>query len=220
MFNKIGHRGIAGVVTENSIEGFKKVIELGFQAVEFDVQLTSDGVPVVIHDKSLDRTTNSTGLLKDHSYEDLKNNVILDNGEQIPSLEQVLKIFKETTIKIYIELIAREKTTLIQDVAVNILPSSQIIFSSFHHDCLVSINKMNRQQRTMALFECSPIDPVALVQNCFANEAGIGIESISQKVVSRLQNERVKVYAWTVRDKNTLKIAQDVGVDGVFSDYY
>ncbi len=67
----IGHRGTRTDFDENTIDAFKKAIEYGSNYIEFDVRKTKDGKFIIFHDSTLDRTTTSSGLLKNYNFEDL-----------------------------------------------------------------------------------------------------------------------------------------------------
>src|SRR5690554_7738935 len=94
----VAHRGWSGAAPENTMAAFRlAMLDLRISWIELDVQLSKDGVPVVIHDYKLRRTTGALGAVKDYTYEQLSK---LDNGswfspefssERIPTLEQVLK---------------------------------------------------------------------------------------------------------------------------------
>src|SRR5690606_7334785 len=90
---------------ENSLHGFRELVKLGVGAVEFDVHLTKAGELVVIHDPSLQRTAESEGLVADLALGQ-RHEVILRNsdGQTIPSLEEVLDVFKDTDIELQVEL--------------------------------------------------------------------------------------------------------------------
>jgi glycerophosphoryl diester phosphodiesterase len=92
----IAHRGDTNVAPENTMAAFRVAINSGAEYIEVDVRLTRDGVPVVIHDGSLDRTTNGTGAVSKHTYAEIRH---LDAGswfspefaaERVPTLEEVL----------------------------------------------------------------------------------------------------------------------------------
>jgi len=96
----IAHRGYSSEAPENTFAAFDLAIERGYWDIEFDVQLTSDGVPVIIHDETLERTTNGVGLVAEHTYAELAK---LDAGswfaesfagQRIPSLEDFLKSYE------------------------------------------------------------------------------------------------------------------------------
>ena len=96
----IAHRGFSGKYPENTNIAFARAIELGADMIELDVTLSKDKIPVVIHDDTLERTSNGKGKVRNVPLEKLKQ---LDFGswmhsnfseERIPTLEEVLKIIK------------------------------------------------------------------------------------------------------------------------------
>jgi glycerophosphoryl diester phosphodiesterase len=121
-FTLIAHRGDSASAPENTFASFDLAIEKGFDNVELDVQLTSDGVPVVIHDATLDRTTNAAGPVSEISLADIQQ---LDagswkdekfKGEQIRTLEEILERYA-TKLRLHLELKSRE-----QDLAEKVAP--------------------------------------------------------------------------------------------------
>lgn len=121
----IAHRGYSGKFDENTMIAFRKAIEYGADGIETDVQLSKDGVPVIIHDETLDRTTNGHGFVKDYTLSELKkfrtksvgharelkanikenyNNEEIKhfeqfNGEEIPTLEELLELVSKSELK-------------------------------------------------------------------------------------------------------------------------
>src|SRR6185369_17228462 len=87
---KIGHRGASGYLPENSISSFRKAIELKADGIELDVHLCKSGEPVVIHDETVDRTTNGKGTVATLTLSQLRSLEIAP-GETIPTLEEVLQ---------------------------------------------------------------------------------------------------------------------------------
>ena len=71
------HRGASGYAPENTLEAFLLAIEQGADGIELDVQLSKDGVPVVIHDETVDRVTGQSGFVKDFTLQELKEMVVL-----------------------------------------------------------------------------------------------------------------------------------------------
>ncbi|WP_414474878.1 glycerophosphodiester phosphodiesterase family protein [Microvirga sp. M2] len=110
MMKIIGHRGGRNLWPENSLGGFRNVLTLGVDAVELDVHLSSDGVPVVIHDPLLDRTTNGRGPVQAQSAEALGKIVLKDSrGETVPTLAAVLDIFAATSLELELEIKTDER---------------------------------------------------------------------------------------------------------------
>ena len=219
MLLKIGHRGISGRELENSLAGFKLAIKLGLEAVELDVRLSSDGVPMVFHDSLLDRLTDSSGYLEQFSSTRLDNEVRLSNGEKIPTLEDVLNLLAVSTLKVYLEIKSLHATEAVQALVEKYLPENRAVISSFYHQELIKVKQRNKNQRTMALFEGSPLDPLALIVATNAEEVGLGFGSIDAGLVCALSAAGIDVYAWTVNDQRDFEVAESLGLKGVFTDY-
>ncbi|AFK21650.1 glycerophosphodiester phosphodiesterase family protein [Pyrococcus sp. ST04] len=99
----LGHRGWVGKYPENTLLAFKKAIESGADGVEFDVWLTKDGNVIIMHDETIDRTTNLKGRQKEMSLEELKR-ASLGMGQKIPTLEEALEVLpKDALINIEIK---------------------------------------------------------------------------------------------------------------------
>jgi glycerophosphoryl diester phosphodiesterase len=100
----IGHRGARNLWPENSLEGFRRLAELGVEGVEFDVHMTADGKLVVIHDPTLERTTTGSGPVGVRTLADLQTIPLRDCQESVPSFDQVLEVLGRSTLELHIEL--------------------------------------------------------------------------------------------------------------------
>lgn len=107
----LGHRGWCSNYPENTLISFEAAINLGVDLIEFDVNITKDGVPVVIHDNDIARTSDQTGLTRDYTLEELRNfdfGIRFDKkfkGAQIPTLEEVLTLAsKSDTLLLNVEI--------------------------------------------------------------------------------------------------------------------
>ena len=94
---KIAHRGASQYAPENTMEAFHKALQLGVDAIAFDIQLTRDSEMIVIHDDNIDRTTDGTGLVKNLSLPEIRK-FHAPNGESIPTLQEVLMLLKDQCI--------------------------------------------------------------------------------------------------------------------------
>ena len=101
----IGHRGARNLWPENSLDGFERTRALGIEGVEFDVHPTRDGQLVVIHDPTLDRTTEGQGPVADRTAAELAATTLRDGGGTgVPTLDQVLDVFAGSSIELHIEI--------------------------------------------------------------------------------------------------------------------
>ena len=145
------HRGLPVKFAENSLQGFKYAATHGAEGVEFDVHLTKDKVPVVMHDETLDRTTNGTGYIKDYALNEIRK-FHLENGEPVPLLSELFEILQDKDLYINLEF----KTNKIHDVGIEVIVLSlakqyhfvhPIIFSSFNYQTLKNCQKIDAQQQ-------------------------------------------------------------------------
>ena len=218
MLKKIAHRFFADRHLENSPTALDFAIKNKAWALETDVQLTKDKTPILMHDKTLNRTTNFKGYVKDFTYAELNANCRLNNGDKIPTLDFLLNKLKGQNIKLYLEIISSDVVDILPYYLKNYATSVDIIVSSFHHELLLNVKKTNPNQRTMALFECNPINPIAMVESANVEEVGIGFDSINNVLVSTLQNKNYDVYAWTVNSNDAIELALEMGINGIFTD--
>ncbi|MBZ6077886.1 glycerophosphodiester phosphodiesterase family protein [Microvirga puerhi] len=100
----IGHRGARNLWPENSLEGFRNLIALGVEGVEFDVHQTRDGKLAVIHDPTLERTTLGSGPVGEKTLAELQAIILRDSSETIPSLDEVLGVLGQSKLELHIEI--------------------------------------------------------------------------------------------------------------------
>ena len=157
------HRGASAVCPENTMAAFRKALELGATGIETDVQMTKDGKLILIHDETVQRTTNGQGLVKDFTLEEIQQ---LDAGswfneqfreERLPSLEELLELVKEQGIIVNIEL----KNGAIQypELEEKVIACIQrygmedrVVISSFNHYSLVKCKSIAPEIRTGILY--------------------------------------------------------------------
>lgn len=208
-----GHRGIPTRFPENSLAGFAYAIENGVEGLEFDVQLTQDLVPVVMHDERIDRTTDGHGLIFNATYAELSQ-VHLTNGEQIPSLADFLALVANEDVQLNLEF----KTDLIHYPEIERRVLAMIAKTPLVHPVIFSSFDLATLQRAYAIDS---------TQNyCYLADHMIAhpLEFIRQEHLQGLHLNRFDPLApvteriWTVNEDERLKtlVAQDVA--GIFTD--
>jgi glycerophosphoryl diester phosphodiesterase len=149
----IAHRGFSGIAPENTIAAIKLAMERGVDMIEIDVHQSKDGVPVVIHDKTIDRTTNGTGRVAAHTYSQLNS---FDAGswfdtaykeEHIPSLEEVLELIAGTC-KLLIEI--KHGSSIYGEIEKKVIETVHLknaqdwcILQSFEDEVLENLKNLN-----------------------------------------------------------------------------
>src|SRR3989344_3039153 len=101
-----GHRGAMAVEPENTLRSFRAAIDAGVEWIEFDIQLSMDKVLIVIHDPTIDRTTDGKGNVSDYGVIELKQ-FDAGKGEKLLTLEELFKFMKSNSVKMQIELKAK-----------------------------------------------------------------------------------------------------------------
>jgi len=222
----IGHRGAAGHLPENTMPSFEKALELGADALEFDVALTRDGVPVVIHDDTLDRTTNGRGPVEAVSFEETRR---LDAGSwkgvpaALPSLEQVLAALARRTL-LNLEIKATPRRVEIVDACAQAVrdreATGSVVFSSFDHDALHLLRHLLPSARIGVL--CGTAD----LERAVRCAAELGAENlhppvvlVSPALVERVHAAGRQLWTWTANSPEIIAKMIALGADGVFSDF-
>ena len=175
----IGHRGVKDLCPENTLESILKAFDLGLSFVEIDVKISKDRVPILLHDDTLDRTTNGSGLAIDYDYEIIKK---LDAGKFfykentnifVPKLEDILSLCTNYNGNLNIELkpnkkFEKENVYQIYKITKNI-NQIDIFFSSFDMISILEISKLYPQSiRSFLLddFKEYNIDYVSSLTDC------------------------------------------------------
>ena len=224
------HRGASGYAPENTLEAFRLAMEQGADGIELDVHLTKDGEVVVIHDETLNRTSDGQGKVRDYTLEELKkfsfhNHMEKYQGVQIPTLKEALNLVKNSRIKVNIELKTgiywyegiEEKT---MDIVKNKKMEGRVIYSSFNHYSIQKILEQDIHAETAYLFS-----DVTLNMEKYAKETGVkGLHPAVYhlKMADFLEtylNSGLKVRVWTVNKKEDMKMFMDAGVDAVITNY-
>ena len=229
----IGHRGFRAKYPENTLSGFKAAILSGVSMIELDVQLSSDGHLVVIHDDDVDRTTNGKGPVTSHTLAELKK---LDAGtwfdarfknEPIPTLEEVLDIVGDKSL-INIEIKVKpnqrvevlgniEKITLALIRRKNI--EKQVLVSSFNKKILESIRQTNPTVALGVLTEFGEeTDIITLCKSLNAVSWHPYYLALEPEKVALMHQHGIKVIPYTVNSREDIKQLSEMGADGVFTD--
>ncbi|MGG4129160.1 glycerophosphodiester phosphodiesterase family protein [Paenibacillus illinoisensis] len=208
----VAHRGYPKKYPENTLSSFLKAVELGFTHLELDVHLSKDGIPVVIHDHTVDRMTNGTGRVADYSASELQS-FHIEQEEHIPTLEEVLRALKGN-IGLNIELKQMgayypqlEEKVLEVIKEFNML--DQVVITSFDFDALEKIRQLSSEVRIgLITFGCSK----AILD--WSVEMGATFLSmhyafVTEHYIHRCQELGIQLMAWTINETSIMKKFQD-----------
>lgn len=231
------HRGASGYAPENTLSAIKKALEIGVDRIEVDVQQSSDGVVVCLHDKSLERTTDSNGKVGEKSWEELQQVKAFGNfeaefaNEPIPILEQVFELMDGKT-QFVIEIKAGNKTYPgIEDNVVKLIKKYKAekwaLVHSFNDKVLFHIHAKHPEIRLQKLFVSYSgglmldfkLHAVKLSKYDFVEGFGISKGAAKQKLVDKIHELGKVVHVWTVNSEEDIEKILSLGVDGIISNY-
>jgi len=200
----------------------RKALELGVHGFEFDIQLSRDNEPVVIHDDTLERTTNGTGNVGDFTLKELQQ-LNAGGGEKIPSLRNVLDMV-DMRCRLFIELKAPLCTPPVLDLLKYYVTQQgwnyeQFFLCSFDHLQIATARNINPKIRTCALIAGIPVSLAAIATEAGAWAINPAIHHITQGLVDDAHQRRLKVITWTANTPALIHKAKTLGVDGIISDF-
>lgn len=224
------HRGSSGTHPENTLAAFKEAARLPVHGVEFDVHMTKDGELVVIHDETINRTSNGTGFVKDMSFAELRTYDYgawfspAFEGEVIPTLEEVLDIFSGTTHHLNIELksdifpyegMAKKVVELVHEKGLD----SRVVISSFDHETIQLVKQLAPHLETGALFMEVVVKPLDYIRNIPADALHLFLPAALRPSAKGAIQEGGTVRVFTVNEEQYVDAVEHVGAHAIFTDF-
>jgi glycerophosphoryl diester phosphodiesterase len=237
-FNKpflvIAHRGDSSSAPENTLPAFQKAIDLGADMIELDVQLTSDGVPVVFHDANLDKHSNGVGLLSDYPSRKIRS---LDagawyskefTGEKIPLLTEVVELAKNRillNIEIKPESVTENADSGIEYKVCELVRllgmEEQVLISSFDYRVFERVHNIDPAIKTGLLYnreKSGRLSPAELMQTYQTFSFHCSRWQLRKKWIKECRQIGVPIYIYTVNGRRTMRSLIKKGIAGIFSD--
>jgi len=213
----IGHRGASRDYPENTIAAFRAAIEMGAQMCELDVQPTRDGAVVVIHDDTVDRTTNGKGAVAEMSLAELKR-LDAGRGQQIPTLDEV---FAATAgnCGLNIELKAGRVEREVADLMRKWNATATSMVSSFEWDKLDAIHGIDANIRIGVLAEKNPAAMLEKAAQLHAYAINPRFDLVTPALCEDAHAHGFKVLVWTVDVPELMRLLITHGVDGIMTNY-
>ncbi|MCO4747301.1 MAG: glycerophosphodiester phosphodiesterase [Proteobacteria bacterium] len=240
-FFNVAHRGGGVDHPEMTMVAFENAIDVGADMLEIDVHMTTDGVLILMHDDSVDRTTDGTGAIKNMSWTELS---ALDAGYQytedggttfpfrgqgvtIPRLDDVLDAFSDKTFSIEVKQsdppLVDELIAMLDDKGV----AEQVVVSSFEDGPIAALREeradiLTGLTTTEALglyyLDDSDFDEYIPPTYYFAAPFQFGGLSLDQETVDKAHHFGLTVHVWTVNDEADMQTVLDFGADGLITD--
>ncbi|WP_029010749.1 glycerophosphoryl diester phosphodiesterase [Azospirillum halopraeferens] len=226
----IGHRGAKESAPENTLASVREAARQGAPWVEVDTMLTRDGVPVVIHDDTLDRTTSGRGAVADTDLADLRR---LDAGawfdprfagETVPTLQEVLDLVRDLGPGLNLEIKpsagrnAETARAALAVLAAAPLPAGRLLVSSFEPECLEVAGRLAPDVPRGYLMDETPADWAAIADRLGAATLNVDQRRQTADSVAAFRATGRPVLAYTVNDAARARTLFDWGVTGVFTD--
>ena len=227
----IAHRGANQVAPENTLRAFREALNRSADGIELDVRLSADGVPVVIHDPTVDATTDGSGVVANMTFAQLRT---LDaggwfdpafKGERIPSLDEVLDAFGGRTL-LNLEL----KGTQVLDndlvpATVDLLEGhelqQEVLVSCFNPYLLRQVRRLAPRVPLALLYTNTPL-PLLRLANLLLGEQPTAIHPhhtiVDERLVAHAHELGVRVNVWTVDDPERMRTLAERCVDGIITN--
>lgn len=226
------HRGFSGYYPENTMLAFRKVAEETLaDGIELDVQLTKDGEVVIMHDETLDRTTNASGYVKEHTLEELK---LLSVGvnlkgffprQTIPTLREYFEFIKTTKLITNIELktgvfeyegLAEKVVAMVKEFGLE----EQIWYSSFNHYTVARVQELDPKAKCGLLMDTwlRDVGAYAKSQNA-ATVNACSYFAAKKGVADELHQYGIGLQAWTPNEVELMERLVENGVDSLITNY-
>jgi glycerophosphoryl diester phosphodiesterase len=217
----IAHRGASGYEPENTLCSFRRALDMGADMIELDVYVCKSGEVVVIHDETIDRTTNGIGSVAELNWATLQT-YDAGKGESIPLLSQVFDLVDKRLI-INVELkdihAAQPVAQLIAEYIQNKQWSyNHFIISSFDHDALVRLRAYNPLLHIGALFE-GGTEQVFITKELGAKYVIVDYESVTKNLVDTAHANGLEIFAYTVNTAQLAHVLQRLAIDGIITNY-
>jgi len=211
----LGHRGARFEKPENTLLGFEYALECGMEGIELDVRKTADNQIVIIHDETIDRTSNGEGDVSSFTYDQLLE-FDFGEGEKIKLLSEVIPVICEKAI-LYIEL-KDESVEEVISIVENSSFQDQIVIKSFDHRQLHQISKLNPKLTLAALMVCTPADPKSLAESCGASILSINVSYIDRDLIEKSKNAGIVLCGWNCNDVEMKNHLESIGLDWLGTD--
>lgn len=224
-----GHRGASGYAPENTLEAFRLAMEMGADGFELDVHMSRDGELVVIHDESVDRTTDGTGLVRELTLAQLKSleascGMEAYRGARIPTLAEVFGLIRHTNHIVNVEIktdewlypqieekcLALAKETGVED---------RVLYSSFNHHTLMKLRQLKPDAKLGMLFGSIMVKPWEYAQQLDVDylhpmKLNIWVPGFAEAAAGAGYG----VNMWTINDPETMQLCLETGA-GIITNY-
>lgn len=218
----IGHRGAKGHEPENTLPSFQKALELNADGIELDVHVCKTGELIVIHDYTVDRTTNGSGAVSELSLSEIKS-LRIDDEIEIPTLEEVIDLISKKGL-INIELKGRHTAKPVSHLIEKYIFEKKysyedFIVSSFQREELEMLFTINPKIQLGVLSQASVKQALEWANAFSAKAIHPHFSLLTEENVQKAQEQGFKIYTWTVNETEDIRRIKNYNVDGIITDF-
>ena len=223
----IAHRGASGHAPENTMAAFERAVALGAPFIETDLHLTRDARFVAIHDKTLERTTNGKGAVRDFTLAELREldaGMWFDRqfmGERIPTLEEILEFARQHDVVFYLEIKYDSAWGMHHALAAALGGAgnaARTIVLSFDPSTLTALRKLDTSIMMGLLVEGENRDFVKSALDVGARQLCPRMDLVTRELVDQAHRSDLHVVTWTVNEAAKMNSVFHAGVDGIMTD--
>ena len=219
---KIGHRGVKGYEPENTLISFQKALDMQVDGIELDVHLSADGELIVIHDETINRTTDGSGPVNTLSLRELKQFRINDYHE-IPLLSEVFDLVNQNCF-INIELKSYESADKVVELIEHYVSEKNwqydhFIVSSFDWNALQQVRFLNDKIQIGVLTETDLDLALAFAKFIQAKSIHPHFHLLDKENVPKTQQKGVQVFPWTINETEDIEKIKSFNVNGIITDF-
>ncbi|MET8976680.1 glycerophosphodiester phosphodiesterase family protein [Streptomyces sp. NPDC004539] len=214
-FVTMGHRGVMGVEPENTLRSFVAAQAAGLDGIELDLHLSSDGELVVMHDADVDRTTDGSGPVREHTLQELRA-FDAGRGERVPTFEEALDA---VSVPLQAEIKDAQAAQALAEVMLKRELVDRVEVSSFHDQALAEITRLVPGVRTALIGGRYGADIADRAVDVGARTLCLNIRRLTLETVEHARKHDLRVLAWVVNTQDQLRLARAFELDGVTTDY-
>ena len=220
----IGHRGASGECPENTILSFDRALEQGADALEFDIRVTADGVPVVLHDSTVDRTTNGSGTVRSHALGQLQE-LDAGSGERVPTLDEILERYPDLPSIMEIkepEAAEPALQTVIRHGAMDRMLVGSFVHAALRPFAAAGTYRSASRRETAASWVASRLGrsvPGFRFDAFTVPERHRSLTVVDRTFVRVAHRAGQAVHVWTVDDPDEAERLRTIGVNGIITNY-
>lgn len=209
------HRGASAERPENTMASFLRALEVGCHGIELDVHLSRDGVPVVIHDTTVDRTTNGSGDVASTDVSDLKS-LDAGGGQAIPTLSEVLGVVAgKAHVDIEVKASSAAEAVLLEAAR---HPALEWVMSSFDHDVLRYVRSIEPGRELWPLTVAASDGALSAARELASPIIAISNQGIDQDIAVYIQEQGMASWVWTVNEVERAAVLATWPVVGICTD--